>query len=151
MDKKDFVNFDLAVKLKEKGFSIPFYFFYRTDDKLIHHGMVGQPLTYSDNVDDEVVIAPTIMQVAKWLRDTYQLHIEPYIHTKISKDADRNKYWVLRILNIDSDYKIYDADNVVYNSYEDAMIAGIEYILNRNDLLISGNHKTTDIRTTFED
>ena len=41
MNEKDFVSFEIAVKLKDKGFSIPFYFYYRTDDavKNIHHAI----------------------------------------------------------------------------------------------------------------
>lgn len=161
MNEKDFVNFDIAVKLKEKGFSIPFYFYYRTDDeeKNIHHAIIGKPLTYSDKIDNEVVIAPTIMQVAQWLRDTYQLHIAPNIYTETSEDADGNtceewNYWGWCILNTESGRKIYDdahrVDNVEYESYEDAAHAAIEYVLNKSDLLISGDKKTKLVKTWFK-
>ncbi len=152
MNEKDFVNFDLAVKLKEKGFNIPFYFFYRTDDKEkhIHHAIIGQPLIYCDKIDDEVVIAPTIMQVAKWLRDTYQLHISPNIHTEISKDADGNackEYWDWYLFNTNTHDVVHKVDNVEYKSYEDATLSGIEYVLSRSDLLIGGDRKTKLIKT----
>ena len=29
---EDFIPFELAVKFKEKGLNIPFFFFYRTDE-----------------------------------------------------------------------------------------------------------------------
>lgn len=77
---KDFVTYELAVKLKEKGFDIPFYFYYRTDDKLIHHAMVTKPLVYCDKIDDEVVCAPTIPQVLKWLREEKKIVISIFPH-----------------------------------------------------------------------
>lgn len=77
---EDFVTYELAVKLKEKGFDIPFYFYYRTDDKLIHHAMVTKPLVYCDKIDDEVVCAPTIPQVLKWLREEKKIVICIFPH-----------------------------------------------------------------------
>lgn len=77
---EDFVTYELAVKLKEKGFDIPFYFYYRTDDKLIHHAMVTKPLVYCDKIDDEVVCAPTIPQVLKWLREEKKIVISIFPH-----------------------------------------------------------------------
>jgi hypothetical protein len=149
MNEKDFVNFDIAVKLKDKGFNIPFYFYYRTDEEVknIHHAIIGKPLTYSDKIDDEVVIAPTLMQVAQWLRDTYQLHIAPNIYTE-SEDVDDN-YWGWCLLNTESGRKIYDDANQ-YESYEEGVLAGIEYVLNKSDLLISGDKKTKLVKTWFK-
>ena len=37
----EFVSFELAKKLKDLGYNVPFFFFYRTDDRLIHHAVVG--------------------------------------------------------------------------------------------------------------
>ena len=157
MNEKDFVNFDIAVKLKDKGFSIPFYFYYRTDDeeKNIHHAIIGKPLTYSDKIDDEVVIAPTLMQVAQWLRDTYQLHIAPNIYTETSEDGDGNifeerNYWGWCLLNIESGQKIIHSDDNQYESYEEGVLAGIEYVLNKSNLLISGDKKTKLVKTWFK-
>ena len=157
MNEKDFVNFDIAVKLKEKGFSLPFYFYYRTDDeeKNIHHAIIGKPLTYSDKIDDEVVIAPTLMQVAQWLRDTYQLHIAPNIYTETSEDGDGNifeerNYWGWCLLNIESGQKNIYSDKNQYESYEEGVLAGIEYVLNKSDLLISGDKKTKLVKTWFK-
>lgn len=157
MNEKDFVSFDIAVKLKEKGFSIPFYFYYRTDDdvKNIHHAIICQPLTYSDEIDDEVVIAPTLMQVAQWLRDTYQIHIAPNIYTETSEDADGNivekrNYWGWCLLNIESGQKLIYSDENQYESYEEGVLAGIEYVLTKSELLISGDKKTKLVKTWFK-
>jgi hypothetical protein len=152
MNEKDFVNFDIAVKLKNKGFNIPFYFYYRTDDEVknIHHAIIGKPLTYSDKIDDEVVIAPTLMQVAQWLRDTYQLHIAPYIYTETSRNTHEDwNNWGWCLLNTESGRKIY-TDTHQYESYEEGALAGIEYVLNKSDLLISGDKKTKLVKTWFK-
>lgn len=76
----EFVNFEIAKKLKDLGYNEPFFFFYRTDDQLIHHAMVSNPLVYGENVDNEVVIAQTISQVLDWFRDKYSIHVttKPY-------------------------------------------------------------------------
>ena len=77
---EDFVTYELAVILKEKGFDIPFYFYYRTDDESLHHANVTNPLVYCDKIDDEVVIAPTISQVLEWLRDEKKIVISIFPH-----------------------------------------------------------------------
>ena len=74
---KYFLPYDLSVKLKEKGFNVPFYFYYRTDDesKSLHHANVTNPLVYS-KVDSEVVIAPSFQQIFEWLRTEMNIDVE---------------------------------------------------------------------------
>ena len=121
---EDFVPFELAVKLKEKGFNIPFYFYYRTDDKYLHHAMVTKPLVYCDKIDDEVVCAPTISQVLKWLREEKKIHIVcPLFEDK------GFYYYVQRIDNgarIVSSFRVGDD---CFDTTELSALAGIEYVL----------------------
>lgn len=135
---EDFVPFDLAVKLKDKGFNIPFYFYYRTDDELLHHAHITNPLVYGDKVDDEVIIAPTISQVLKWLRGEKKIHIEPCILADADTDADGKvinefTYWSFSIMSIATGDMIYfeyeRIDFRRFDTYEHAAIAGIEYVL----------------------
>lgn len=121
---EDFVPYEIAKKLKEKGFNIPFYFYYRTDDKLLRHANVTNPLVYCDKIDDEVVIAPTISQVLKWLREEKQLHIVIVTGHNI---VTNTHLW---------GYKIWDLANHVWlhamiadNSYELAALSGIEFVI----------------------
>lgn len=115
---EDFVSFETAVKFKKKGLNIPFYFFYRTDDKCIHHAPVTNPLEYSDKIDDEVVIAPTISQVLKWLRDEKAISVEPC--------ATPYNCWFYMI-KCKGEIKVTYTGNK-YKTYEAAAIAGIEYV-----------------------
>ena len=118
---EDFVTYELAVKLKEKGFNIPFYFFYRSDDKLIHHAMVSKPLVYCDEIDDEVVIAPTIPHILKWLREVKKLHLEISFWCTTGT-------WSCKVVKItslpDGDWNVHRCE-----SYEDAAIKAIEHLL----------------------
>ena len=124
----DFVNFDLAKKLKEKGFNVPFYFYYRTDDKLFRHANITNPLVYGDEVDDEVIIAPTISQVLKWLREEKKIHIGIFLYD--------GKYGPLimsitQICEDDLFHKCLNEDTTdeEYNTYEQAFLAGVDYCL----------------------
>lgn len=121
---EDFVTYELAVKLKEKGFDEPFYFYYRTDDKLIHHAMVTKPLVYCDKIDDEVVCAPTISQVLKWLREEKKLHIEVMF---IRPLHNRVKYYITDTDGSRGDFM--DVSDEHYETWEQATLAGIEYVL----------------------
>lgn len=123
--KEDFVPYELAVKLKEKGFP------QKTAGK---YSMIG-PTYFDDgrfyedgciaNVED-CYSAPTISQVLKWLREEKEIHIEIAL--------GRNG-WYFEIVQ----YEYYKEENeydcklinisVIYDSYEKAALAGIEYVL----------------------
>jgi hypothetical protein len=117
----DFVDFNLAKRLKDLGFNEPFFFFYREDDedKCVHIVNISKPIIYCDKIDDEVIIAPTISQVLKWLREDKQIHVG-IIFT--GKDYTT---WIQPLNNIDTQITIHDCDN-----NNEAAIAGIEYVLN---------------------
>ena len=125
---EDFVPYELAVKLKEKGLNIPFYFFYRTDEngEFIHHALVANPLVYCEKIDDEVVIAPTISQVLKWLREEKKIHIMVDIW-KVNVDDIIYK-WGYDIVDLTTT-KVISCDTQCANAYEQAALAGIEYVL----------------------
>ena len=123
---EDFVKIELAIKLKELGFNIPFFFYYRTDDKQLYHLARSNPLVYGkDMIDSEVVIAPTIAQVLKWLRDK-GIHITIEIV---------NSGWFCSVHRFGKkEDDLYDIINRYLftgggNDYEKAALAGIEYIL----------------------
>ena len=122
---EDFVTYELSVKLKEKGFNIPFYFYYRTDDKLLHHAHITNPLVYGGYVDDEVIIAPTISQVLKWLREKYSIHIstKPY-------PCEDGLMWLYEIRKFSKYISAVVANKTGFVKEEQAAIAGIEYVLN---------------------
>jgi hypothetical protein len=120
----NFVDFKIAKKLKDLGYNKPFFFFYRTDDKVIHHAMVNNPLVYGKNIDDEVIIAPTIPQVIQWLIDEKKL----YIFSKWLID-DTIK-WGFQIDDLKTGRSTIYESHPKYKSCEEATLAGIEYVFN---------------------
>ena len=130
----EFVNFELAKKLKEKGFDCKYPFamydedgdfyplFTSCDEDEDSNCIFGKRMYYGydDFVGDkDAVIAPTISQVLKWLREEKEFMVFPVYSTNTSR-------WYCSIVNADSldTYKLSLSD-----SYEQAALAGIEYVL----------------------
>lgn len=136
----EFLSFDLAKKLKEKGFvcDLPFamynelgQFALLTTSAPIRKAESGY--TYRDyydyeDFDENDFIAPTIAQVLKWLREEKNIHISSVLW---------GRGWYVDIQSFtketDEDYVYYDVDNkfqsIDYETYEEAVIAGVNYCL----------------------
>ena len=140
---EEFVNIELAIKLKEKGFKEECLTYYDAIDNvgLLYNTQYTNdlsPCQYTDllqshNTDVAVcqsddseycVDAPTILQVLKWLRDEKKLYITP--SDILIED---NMKWDFQIDDLNTSDIIYES-HLIYNSYEEAAIAGIEYVLN---------------------
>lgn len=137
---EDFVPFELAKKLKEKGFTCKYPF--------AMYNELGSycPLTTSsdyvtcesgykyrcyydyNDFDENDFIAPTISQVLKWLREKKKYHIEfvgnacgyLFIISDIPSEGGTDRYC--------SDYSGPN-DGGTWDKYEDCAIASIEYCL----------------------
>lgn len=124
---EDFVTYELAVKLKEKGFREECLCHYVGEDLVynIESPITNNQLWFSHNKFDNIwhrdnYDAPTISQVLKWLRE------EKKIHIVIDFDGGMNWYYQIALYGLttyekESEHK--------YNSYEQSAVAGIEYIL----------------------
>lgn len=145
---EDFVSFNLAKKLKEKGFREKCLYRYRNYSKTLHPNEVKPKIArktdyseffkcYNSYIDNDID-APTITQVLKWMREKKKMHIEPCILVDYDTDADNKvintyTYWSFSITSIESGDMIYyeyeHIDDKRFDSYEQAAIAGIEYCL----------------------
>ena len=130
---EDFVSFELAQRLKEKGFTIPtksIFGMYNeigvfhtlttsADYDICDSGFKCRCYYDYDDFDERDFIAPTISQVLKWLREEKEFMVFPVYSTNTSR-------WYCSIVNADSldTYKLSLSD-----SYEQAALAGIEYSL----------------------
>ena len=124
---KDFVNFELAKRLKEKGFSLEKTEIYGKfdSDGLFHPQLY---FNYIETMDCDEIIAPTISQVLKWLRDEKKLHIEfvgnacgyLYIVSDIPSEGGTDRYC--------SDYSGPNAGGT-WDKYEDCALNAIQYVL----------------------
>lgn len=129
---KDFVSFEIAKKLKEKGFRWGCLYRYRNYSKTLHPNRVetkfAREVKYSEFYNcfnsyiDNDIDAPTISQVLKWLRE------EKKIHICISYSDNINTMWEYEVILLDG--ALYQNADSGYNSYEEAAFAGIEYCLN---------------------
>lgn len=134
----EYVDFNLAKKLKEKGFTCQypiamynelgvFYALYTSADCNPQiKSVFGNREYYDyDDFDEHDCVCPTISQVLKWLREEKKIFIEVYMYN--------NHYlWEIynaEIVDIDMTQKSEKYSEEEYLTYEDAAIAGIEYVL----------------------
>ena len=92
MIKEDYVNFDVAVLLNEKGFDVPEY-------------IVGHIYTENGSIQSvsgveydgvDCIAAPTLYMAMKWLREKHNVHIEILMtnHSMSEKFDIPKYYWV---------------------------------------------------------
>ena len=129
---EDFIPFEIAVKLKEKGFREECLLHYTDTGSLFSNSIdtydrPNQELDYSDfrkcfNNGNSIglVDAPTLSQVLKWLREK-EISIEPC--------ATPYSYWYYMIKEKGTIKVTYTGEN--YNNYEQAAIAGVNYCLDK--------------------
>lgn len=127
---EDFVTFEIAKKLKEKGFSlnkediefIGCRLIFSDECTIKRISTIG---AYNKEYFGENIDCPTIQQVLKWLR-------EKKIHLVV--DIEPNGYFFIINYNITTtfddkyEFDIYNSLSC-YNDDKQAFIAGIEYVL----------------------
>lgn len=126
----EFIPFELAKKLKEKGFpQSPDYFnyssYYDWDGLRKIHSLSNASVWFDSNISrDNIYFAPTISQVLKWLRVEKSIICLPHIEPIEEK-------WFFYVVKLPqaSDFPEY-LSSVIYNTYEEAALAGIEWVLN---------------------
>ena len=137
---EDFVNFKISQKLKEKGFpQSPDYFnyssYYDWDGLRKIHSLSNASVWFDPNISkDNIYFAPIIYQVLNWLRKEKHIHINTSVYKDESEDADGRIieewcFWNWDIQNCNSGDVLQDGDDIEYESYEQAAVAGIEYVL----------------------
>ena len=124
----EFVNFELAKKLKEKGFKEDCLCHYITNDIVynLESPIANNQMWFCHNKYDNIwhrdnYDAPTISQVLKWLREEKTLHV--YIEYVFSESS----IWICEVQLIGSYERFYPPKD--YETYEEAAIACIEYVL----------------------
>ena len=123
MITEDYVSFETAKLLKEKGFDENCSRSYVKDKLAVSQGFNNSYYTtmYSDGCY-RPISAPTLQMAMKWLREKYNIHIEPrYFQT-----SNIYRYVIIhspiRIENIDSRPQY-------FNTYKEACEAAIKHCL----------------------
>lgn len=124
----DFAPFELAVKLKEKGFDKECLCHYVGEDLVynIESPIANNQLWFSHNKFDNIwhrdnYDAPTISQVLKWLREEKKIYLEIVIVVDAEYMCDIYKISPRPIECLGS--------TEYFLTYEKAAIAGINYVL----------------------
>ena len=128
MITEDYVSYEVAKLLKEKGFNEPCFYYYK--DKVL---MFSPFLKGRNSYQTDTYSAPTHQMAMKWLREK-GFHINAPISYDYSVDADGNvvdkwTFWTFEILSSFSGELIYTEEVNEYYSYEEAVEAALKYSL----------------------
>ncbi len=121
---EDYVSFETAKLLKEKGFN------WNTDkqynlDKIVSEYNITDRSRYPERYLD----APTIQMVMKWLREVHHYYIQVMLDSWAC-GGHTGYYVVLQRTDNDFEMMLQDAvDEVFYQTYEEACEAAIKYCL----------------------
>lgn len=119
---EDYVSFETAKLLKEKGFDEGCHSFYDYAQRL----QFIETVTYDSELseEDNECVAPTHQMAMAWLREVHNIVIS--IYPTIETDV---------IVREDYNYAIYKNKTVVYQScstsYEEAVEASLKYVLEK--------------------
>ena len=127
----DFVSFEIAKKLKEKGFRENCFAYYNNEHIEYNYEfpLFVNEMWFSHNSYDSIwhrdnYDAPTISQVLKWLREEKKIHIVcPFYKDK------GFYYYVQRIGNAARIVSSFGDSDDCFDTHEQAALAGIEYVL----------------------
>ena len=127
--EKEFVPYELAVKLKELGFDEPCLGFYNHQGQLILMAQEDESSieTYKNSYVEMGMqyAAPLYQQAFRWFREKYFIHGEPKYKGGLTKETAWYDYII--ISNIDwDDSKI---KNKQYKTYEEAELACLEKLI----------------------
>lgn len=112
---EDYVSFELAKKLKEKGF------LYATETIYFEDGGTGIYVGKENIIGSSLFPRPTIALAMKWLREEKKIYVQIEINGKgYVCGLYGRKY--------DDSYLIVESQNI-FKSYEEAAIAGITYVI----------------------
>ena len=126
MITEDYVSFEMAKLLKEKGFDE----FCRA-----HYGITNGNLYY-EKVEVEAsgcemhnsILAPTLQMAMKWLREKYNVFID--ISSRFSKNADKDVCFSYSCKKLIDTYKSsYEIGDGEWLNYEETCEAAIKFCL----------------------
>lgn len=119
MIKEDYVSFEVAKLLKEKGFNgewHKYYWGYFPGKEFLTEGSFSPEYDYP---------APTQQMAMKWLRETTNYELNVFC-SEVDKNFKRGySYDIFNV--VDAEEKSHQEHG--FNTYEDAVEAALEYVL----------------------
>ena len=117
MITEDYVSFETAKLLKEKGFDWEVHRSYLVNDNVFIPGDINDVPLRKD-----AIRIPTLQMAMKWLRETFEIHCQ--IDCPIAASN-----WVYGIRNLNQDEWVTLRNMGDYDTYEEACEAAIRYCL----------------------
>lgn len=133
----EFVTFEIAKKLKERGYKESCLAYYTNDDTLYYNYSHKAGASYKDyylshnlmpkdSVSGKFIDAPTISEVLDWLRTNHGIHVRVDLW---------KKGWYFDVISYEYDESCDEYDVITkhqsedYKSYDEAAIAGAKYVI----------------------
>ena len=129
MITEDYVSFETAKLLKEKGFDENCAALYDLKTGKMANRGVGY--VFNNSQWDNFITAPTLQMIMKWLREVHGLHIEVTPNPFDFKHQDVQDGWGCQVTHLsdlayDSNYEFFQRK---YSTYDEACEAAIKYCL----------------------
>jgi len=115
---EDYVSFETAKLLKEKGFDEPIQYFYKFDSKELYRGTVFT----NTQIGDKFYNAPTLQMAMKWLREEHNLFIW------VGYNGSKGLPFYYEIRNM-QDNSVVHIGGICAGTYELVVEAAIKYCL----------------------
>ena len=120
MITEDYVGFETAKLLREKGFTANIHGMYDHDGKFCE-------ATFTDVEPYYCCYAPTLQMAMKWLREERKINIEIFTYWSIQEKA----VYGSRIVSVEHAANVFKEIDIAYNTYEQACEAAIKYCLEK--------------------
>ena len=120
MITEDYVSFEIAKLLKEKGFDIYVRSYYdKNEEEFITNNAL-----WNYNISSFHYSAPTLQMAMEWLRKVHKLEIYPF-HDMLQGGA----WWYRIERNTGLSPVVEKEEDDIYRTYEEACEAAIKYCL----------------------
>ena len=121
--QEDYVSFEIANLLKEKGFDEPCHAYYE-DNGTFRESYSACAIRNITNPCFFGIASPTLQMAMKWLRKVHNLYTNIWADPKDAENNDFNTIFRAQVYNGNSNYGTSE-----YSTYEDAAEAAIKYCL----------------------
>jgi len=121
MITEDYVSFEIAKLLKEKGFDWPCLNRYVMGVFVENKHLEVQGYYINSKTEEEVMSAPTLQMAMKWLREVHKIHVVIYPYGDYSCDNYQ--------FDVYKDNSLVVSKDDGYITYEQACESAIKYCL----------------------
>ena len=132
--EKEFVPYELAVKLKALGFDGFTRFHINRNNELntiseSPFSMFQYNMEPNEDDTDSLVAAPTFSQAFRWFREKYRMFHEVFIDTEPTVDEPDKLEFTYIVLHMVGMEEMHTSKNKRFKTYEEAELACLDKLL----------------------